>query len=127
MLKIIVCITLSWVTFYTSVATACSCRYAGEFKEYTSKRGGVIRGKIISYGPKLSHGKTLYESMVVEIIDVIKGNYSKKSLTLLGDPGHLCRAYVNSERFAIGTEYFFQYMLKNQAFNHWVDVESLRL
>ena len=107
MLKIVLFITLSWAAFYTTTVTACSCRYGGEFKEYASKRGGVIRAKITSYGPKLSHGKTLYESMVVEITDVIKGNYSVKSLTLLGDPGHLCRAYVNSERFAIGTEHFF--------------------
>lgn len=86
---------------------ACSCLYQGEFKEYATKRDGVIRARIMSYGSKLSHGETLYESMIVEVTDVIKGNYSKSSLTFLGDPGHLCRAYVNSKRFTLGSEHLF--------------------
>lgn len=107
MLKIVLYLLLSWFTFFTSSAMACSCMYQGEFKEYATKRDGIIRARINSYGSKLSHGETLYESMIVEVTDVIKGNYSNSSLIFLGDPGYLCRAYVNSEQFTIGSEHLF--------------------
>ncbi len=89
-----------------NLSMACSCAYAGKFIEYTSGGKGVIRAKVKGYGPRLSHGETLYESMMVEVTEVIKGNFTGRELTLLGDPGHLCRAYVNSERFEVGSEHF---------------------
>lgn len=89
------------------ISMACSCAYAGKFVEYALDGKGVVRAKIKNYGPRLSHGKTLYESMTVEVTQVVKGNYKAAELTLLGDPGHLCRAYVDSQRFEIGSEHFF--------------------
>jgi hypothetical protein len=86
---------------------ACSCPYAGKFIEYISGGKGVIRATVKSYGPRLTHGDTLYESMVVEVTAVIKGQYSGQELTFLGDPGNLCRAYVNAEKFVVGSEHFF--------------------
>jgi hypothetical protein len=78
----------------------------GKFSEYTSGGNGVIRARVKSYGPRLPHGNTLYESMVVEVTEVTKGKYTGQELTFLGDPGHLCRAYIDSEKFEVGSEHF---------------------
>jgi len=86
---------------------ACQCMYAGKFSEYTSHEDiGIVRAKVMSYGAQLSFGSTLYESMAVEVLEVIKGKYSHRDLYLLGDPGNLCRDYVDSKRFSIGSEHF---------------------
>jgi len=69
-----------------SQALACSCISKGNFIEYANQSEGVIQAKVVSYGDKLSHGETLYDS-------------------LMGDPGHLCRDYVDSKIFVIGKEY----------------------
>lgn len=80
--------------------------YAGKFSEYTSHEDiGIVRAKVKSYGSQLSFGSTLYESMAVEALEVIKGKYSHRDLYLLGDPGNLCRDYVDSKRFPIGSEH----------------------
>ena len=99
-------LVLVFVTiFFSNTSIACSCLYAGKFSDYVAGDKGVVRATNMKYGPKLSHGGTLYESMFVEVTDVIKGEYNSKELTLLGDPGHLCRDYVNSMRFKIGSEH----------------------
>lgn len=89
----------------TGEASACSCMSKGSFVDYARQSQGVIRARVVSYGHKLSHGETLYESMTVEVVAVLDGNYRFKSVRLLGDPGHLCRDYVNSETFVIGSEF----------------------
>ena len=86
-------------------ALACSCLWRGDFVEYAEQTEGVIQARIVSYGDPLSHGEALYDSMIVEVVAVIKGNFKYKTLKLLGDPGHLCRDYVDSRAFAIGKEY----------------------
>ena len=96
--------TIVAFVFSSQTTFACSCMYAGKFIEYTSN-GGIVRANVKELGSKLSHGDTLYESMTVEVSEVIKGQYNKKEITFLGDPGHLCRAYVDSERFKIGSEH----------------------
>jgi len=85
---------------------ACSCMYAGEFTEY-SKGQTVIRGKIKSYGSKLSHGQNLYETMTVTVDNLIQGSFKHSMIEFIGDPGHLCLTYVNSETYAIGSEHLF--------------------
>ncbi len=90
---------------FSSPSFACSCSYAGNFKQYTAGDSGVVRATVIEYGPRLSHGQTLYESMRIEVTEVVKGEYNNKHLTLLGDPGHLCRDYIDSKRFGIGSEH----------------------
>ena len=67
----------------------------------------VIECRVLKYGPKLSFAKNFYESMTIEVIHVIKGKYSDKTLKILGDPGHLCRPYVTSEGFPIGEHFLF--------------------
>ena len=88
-----------------SEASACSCMSKGSFVEYANQSEGVIRARIVSYGERLSHGETLFESMSVEVIAVVKGNLQFESIVLMGDPGHLCRDYVDSRNFVIGREY----------------------
>ena len=92
--------------FYPYIATACSCYDAGKFVDYVAG-GKAIKGRVISYGDKLSHGETLYVSMHVEVIDVVKGEFKPKHVVFLGDPGDLCRDYVDSTRFKLGDEFLF--------------------
>lgn len=86
-------------------ASACSCMSKGGFVEYADQSAGVIRAKVVSYGAQLSHGETLFDSMTVEVVVVVKGNIKFDSIVLMGDPGHLCRDYVDSRNFEIGSEY----------------------
>jgi hypothetical protein len=88
-----------------SAALACSCASKGNFIEYASKSEGVIRARIVSYGKRLSHGETLFESMSVEVVAVVKGRLQFESIVLMGDVGFLCRESVNSRNFVIGREY----------------------
>ena len=86
-------------------AVACSCSSKGHFVDYASQSKRVIRARIVSYGERLSHGETLFESMSVDVVSVVKGSLSFKSIVLLGDSGHLCRDYVDSRHFEIGKEF----------------------
>ena len=97
---------------FSAPSFSCSCSYAGNFVEYTLGKKGVVKATIKEFGQKLPHGKTLYESMTVEITEIIKGNYKGKQLTLLGDPGDLCRDYVDSRRFKIGSQHLI--LLSNE-------------
>ena len=94
-----------FATLFSAEAIACSCMSRGAFVDYTKQSQGVIRAKIVAYGDKLLHGDTLYESMSVDVISVVKGALNFESIVLLGDPGHLCRDYVDSKRLVIGREY----------------------
>lgn len=85
---------------------ACSCMDAGDFTEY-SKGQTVIRGKVNSYGPRLNHGETLYETMTVNIDKLIQGSFSHSTIEFIGDPGHLCLTYVDSDAYLIGSEHLF--------------------
>ena len=93
--------------FLPSTTFACSCVWGGKFSQIAKKSEVVVHARIKNFGSRLSHGETLHENMVVEVIDVIKGSYQGTSLKLLGDPGHLCRAYVDTSRFKIGDEHLF--------------------
>lgn len=92
--------------FSTQHASACSCAYAGEFAEY-SKGQTIIKGTVISYGPKLSHGKNLYETMTVNVDELIQGAFVHSAIEFIGDPGHLCLAYIYSDNYPIGSEHLF--------------------
>ena len=86
-------------------ALACSCAYKGDFLDYANASAGVIHARVVKFGSKLAHGETLYASMVVEVVSVVTGTLEFDTLVLMGDPGHLCREYVDSRRFGIGKEY----------------------
>jgi len=98
-------ILLIFFVFCFGDAFACSCLSKGSFVDYASQSKGVIRARIVSYGERLSHGETLFESMSVDVVSVVKGSLNFESIVLLGDPGHLCRDYVDSRLFEIGKEF----------------------
>lgn len=81
--------------------------WAGPFVKMAKKSELVVRAKVKSYGPRLPHGENLYASMEVELVAVIKGEYTAETFTILGDPGHLCRPYITPAKFKKGHEYLF--------------------
>ena len=95
----IACLTVQSATF------ACSCAWRGAFEQYAGNSPVVVRAKLVSYGKKLAHGDTLYASMRIKIVETIRGDISHTAITLLGDPGFLCRDYVDSRRHIIGETY----------------------
>jgi len=104
-IKRIVISVATFVMFSSNPAMACSCASKGAFIDYANTSAGVIHARVLSYGEKLSHGETLYASMMVEVVAVLAGDLEFDALVLLGDPGFLCREYVDSRNFAIGKEY----------------------
>lgn len=105
MINYTLAVLLAFFSFGFGEAFACDCTSKGAFAEYASKSKGVIRARIASYGEQLSYGETLFENMSVDVVSVEKGSLSFKSIVLLGDPGNLCRDYVDSARFEIGKEF----------------------
>ena len=104
----------STVLFLSSeFSHACTCPYRGEFSEY-SKEQTVIRGKVESYGPKLGHGEILYETMTVSIDRLVQGSFRHPRIEFVGDPGHLCLTYVDSDTYAIGSEHLFTVFSKDE-------------
>ncbi|MFN3199026.1 MAG: hypothetical protein ACE366_11565 [Bradymonadia bacterium] len=90
-------------------AFACDCGYGGSFEELASKGDLAIRAKVLSYGPWKNevHGTTIYRTMDVQVLDVLKGESQRKRIRLMGDDGRLCRPYITTERFPIGSEMLF--------------------
>ena len=65
----------------------------------------IIRGRVQRYGAPLAHGKNLYADMEIEILEILRGRYGHQTLTVLGDPGHLCRPYISATTFPINGEF----------------------
>jgi len=99
-MKIYILLILS-IVFSSSHGNACSCSWGGPFYEMANKSNLVVKVKVLSYGKKLKYGENLYSNMEVEIIDVIKGKFKNKKMVVLGDPGHLCRPYISTDRFPL--------------------------
>jgi len=100
-----VVVLAAFLVFSVNLALACSCASKGAFLEYAKQSAGVIQARVVSFGDKLGHGETLHESMVVEVVSVVTGDLKFDSILLMGDPGHLCREYVDSRNFIIGRSY----------------------
>jgi hypothetical protein len=77
----------------------------GEFKKYSDGHR-VIRGKILNYGKQI-HEEYLFDTMNVSIEEVVNGSYPHSKIKFVGDPGHLCLTYVDSDRYPIGSEHLF--------------------
>lgn len=92
---------------------ACSCAYKGEFIKY-SKGHTVIRGKVDSYGQKLRHGKSFHETMKVSVVELVQGSFEHPTIEFIGDPGHLCLTYVDSNNYPIGSEHLFTVLQKDK-------------
>lgn len=87
--------------------SACSCMWKGPFLEMAAGSELVIHGKVIDYGKRLPHGDDLFESMTVEVVEVIKGEYKSKTITILGDRGADCRPYITPRTFGKSKEFLF--------------------
>jgi len=75
------------------------------FIEYADRSASVIHARVVRLGPRLPHGETLHESMRVQVVSVVKGNFDHDAAVLLGDPGFMCRDYVDSRVFVVGKEF----------------------
>ena len=84
---------------------ACSC--SPDYYEFSKVAKGkiVIKGKVVGYGPKLSHGWFLNENMDVEGLEVIQGELSHSKLTFEGDKGADCLHYIDRTKFSKGSEF----------------------
>jgi len=103
LLAIVLGISFSLVS---QVSEACDCLYWGKFADYVAD-GKAVRAQIMSYGERLPHSESVYDTMTVKVIEVVKGEFSPKTIIFWGDPGHLCRDYVDSKKFKIGSEFIF--------------------
>lgn len=86
---------------------ACSCQWAGPFAEVMNDEEFVVRARVIAYGEALPRNENIHLDMRVELLETWKGDADVSELTILGDPGNLCRVYITEERFKIGEEYLF--------------------
>ena len=105
MLNRCVVIIAAVLSLWTVEAIACSCASRGDFIQYAQGSERVITARVVSLGAKLSHGETLHASMTIEVLAALKGKLSVESIELLGDPGFLCRDYVDSRIFVVGREF----------------------
>lgn len=64
---------------------ACTCAYGGPFSKVAPKTDLVIVGDVVSHHEN---------SMQVEVVQVLKGDETRKRLTVWGDNGMQCRPYV---------------------------------
>jgi hypothetical protein len=105
--------------------------WAGPFSEMAGNSALVIHGKVKDYGKRLSHGDDLHESMQVEIVAVVKGEYKAKTITILGDRGADCRPYISPQAFAKNKEFLFALREPNKSTQpisvcgeYWIAIES---
>jgi hypothetical protein len=95
MTRIILAIGLCFFLI-TSKTYACDCEYQGSFikmTQYTSLVAYVKVTKYLTFN-EIYNTKTPM-SMEVEIIEVYKGKESRKTITVWGDIGNLCRPYLS--------------------------------
>jgi len=80
----------------TNKAFACDCDYKGSFLKMSQRTPLIALVKVTKY---LTF-KNIYDvktpmSMEVEIIEVYKGNETRKTFVVWGDIGDLCRPYLS--------------------------------
>jgi hypothetical protein len=95
MTRIILIVGLSLI-LTTNNIYACDCEYQGSFMKMTQYTSLVAYVKVTKYltFKDIYNSKTPM-SMEVEIIEVYKGKESRKTITVWGDIGNLCRPYLS--------------------------------
>lgn len=91
----------------STLAYACMCFYSGAFQEYAASNPIVIRGKV-NLGdllPRIS--SNTYGFMRVEVQEVLKGEFSHKSILFRGGDGMSCAKYMSSADYPNGSEHLF--------------------
>lgn len=103
----------------SEVSYACSCIGYAEFAE-GSKGQTVIRGKIDSYGTKITYSDNTvaYESMRVTVDELIQGSFSHTTMEFFGGNGSLCRTNVDPDTYPIGSEHLFTVWKEDQ--KQWI-------
>jgi len=96
---------LTFFALTTSLRTlACDCSSQGEFLKVAPKTKLVALIKVTRYLTfKDVYDEPTPMSMEVEVIDIYKGQETRKTITVWGDNGALCRPYLS--RFDIGKYY----------------------
>ena len=92
---------LSFIILLLTIATtkvlACDCDYGGSFVKmapHTQLVALVKVSKFLTF--KDIYGEKTPMSMEVEIVETYKGIENRKTITVWGDPGHLCRPYLST-------------------------------
>lgn len=101
----LVCATV--IALSSSYAMACTCMYGGKFEIYSSSNPVIVRGTILSYGAKLRTNDRYFETVTIEISDIVKGNFQHSRVELQGDTGMSCFKYISSAAYPIGSEHLF--------------------
>jgi len=113
---------ISLMIFATLATNACECIGNSPFTTSASFADYVALVKIKKY---LSfndiYGQKTPMSMEVEILENIRGTETRKTITVWGDPGHLCRPYLSI--FQLNTYYViaFNECKGNQTYNEEKD------
>ena len=94
------------VSLFPKTTLACSCIYGGEFSEYSSAAQTIVRATVVGYGPELSNIKNHYETMRVEVTQVVKGEPLEDMITIYGDTGMSCLSYIAAEKYPLNSEHF---------------------
>ncbi|RZK11658.1 MAG: hypothetical protein EOO43_19205 [Flavobacterium sp.] len=82
-------------TFATN-SYACDCEYEGSFFKVFNHNSFVARVKVVKFlSYKDIYGEQIPMSMRVDIIEIYKGTEQRRSVVVWGDPGNLCRPYLN--------------------------------
>src|SRR6187455_1998006 len=75
---------------------ACSCEYQGSFLKVSKETSFIALIKVSKYLTfKDIYGEKTPMSMEVELIETYKGKEERKTFKVWGDPGNLCRPYLN--------------------------------
>lgn len=109
------------VTLVTTKVFACDCDYGGPFLKMVPSTQFIALVKVTKFLTfKDIYGDKTPMSMEVEIIETYKGVENRKSITVWGDPGHLCRPYLST--FKEGQYYVIAFYPGNP--NHGHDNEK---
>lgn len=116
------------------MALACSCEYGGNFIYSSYLSPIVIKGKVINMFYHFADGKKInsqnkeefenyliinnqefYESIQIEIIELIKGIENRRIVEIYGSDGADCRAGVHD--FKIGNTFIFSLNYTTDSFS----------
>lgn len=112
------------LVFSSSYAVACSCMYGGKFQDYSASYPVVVRGTVLSYGAQLRTNERYFETVTIEVSDVVKGTVQHSRVELQGDTGMSCFRYISSAAFPIGSEHLFSLSNSEQRQPLWGCGES---
>lgn len=95
MKQLLTLLTLLFLTS-TSQTFACDCENQGHFLTVAPKSKLVALVKVRAYSTFENINETSTPtSMKVEIVEIFYGEETRKTITVWGDNGHLCRPYLN--------------------------------